>query len=992
MQTTAEKYSDKLISPIIRTDNKHVLIEFKLGKSQNVTQDKKATFQTESGTHTLLFDKCSIYAGPEYETLFPAGKTMSIIAVKDNKNYVALTVCAKELFEYFERAYDSLESIAEAQKTFFGMPPARKNNIFLQLGAIEWSEELEVADLVFLSEYILKLKLCRDKIPSSVAELINHYLSLSATFHSEEAAKRNIVKDYNITKLSNFAYFDEEVKAVPKEKAAAYLKANTFLKPEDIEKLSSAMSQNHGRGIRVFLEGYENAGMDEVIDAISVLMRMPTCRTPFVGLSCAFELVGETKSFRESEGGIPVRLWNEAKTNRCLFVYENITSLGASVEHGSARATVKTILSNKTYFDEYFKAAFPMSKTSIVATGENFSDLYPNAQRMFDVVIHFEMSDEDKCEVIKEHYLEELSGKKYVVITDDALQLAAQYSDDFGLKRTIEHVRVLIAEADMYEIVDKTRADRILSGITIDATSYVKYKLQRSVYSDEVSKAIEETQKKLLRKDAEEKPDYSYLCDRLDMLVKLKSVEHRLEYRKGDLPERVGKSMFGVERVAGEIDDFLTFSSTFKSDSKLNILLVGPPGSGKTSFAIESAYAAGAKEVCVIDLSVATPETLLGVSRNYSGARPSKIAETWMKNPDFAIIFDEIDKADPKIVYILLKILDGFRKLQEQYLEVDIPISAHIFATSNSMEIPLPIIDRFRVFRFETNDRIKEGAFDKVVEKMSAATEGHKLNIEVDSAAKTVILNKYISTGSIRELELIIGRIKEYLVANAADCDSEEITIKIDEEAVANAIVDIPYARGNIDTVPEEISGCVRGTAVTNDGMGMTFAIECMVYDSDKPTVEITGLAQEDTYEQVKLAVTNINARYGNILAGKSLHVHFAEGGVKKSGCSAGAATYIAILSAAIDVPVSRDIAITGEIGLHGGINAIGGAELKAAAAARDGCRCFVMPMENLVRISELDRVYLEERIELIGITHIDELIELSMPGIVYTSKLRKIG
>lgn len=189
----------------------------------------------------------------------------------------------------------------------------------------------------------------------------------------------------------------------------------------------------------------------------------------------------------------------------------------------------------------------------------------------------------------------------------------------------------------------------------------------------------------------------------------------------------------------------------------------------------------------------------------------------------------------------------------------------------------------------------------------------------------------------------------------------------IDAQAVSEAIAETPYKRGNADTVPEDVPGCVIGTAVTGTGAGMTFAIEAMVFDSKNPTLEITGLAQDDINEQVKLAVTSINANYNSVLEGKTIHVHFSEGSVKKSGCSAGASTYVAILSAALGIPVSRGIAITGEIGLHGGVNAVGGVELKTAAAARDGCRLMVMSKENLERISDLDRAYLEEKNRTIG-------------------------
>lgn len=975
--------NEEYIDPIIRIDGKYYLIGFNLTKPLELTQNHKAKFSALTGKYELSFEKASILASPEDECCFKSGDKLYVIAVKDKGVFYALSACAKELFLYFEQVCDSLEDIAEAQAILFKMPEERRNNIFLQMGIIEWSEDLEISNLLLRQEYKLKAQLCKDKIPHNILELMNY------NFNSMyELGKEANVKNFDLMTLANIAYSNDEVKTLPIKETMGYLEKHTYLKPKDIERLAIALNQKRGRELRLFFEGFDYAGMDELAEAIGKLKRMPVCRRPLDGLACAFELVGETKTFQNSDVSLPVQMWHEAKLNRTVLYYEYLTSLGESVEHGSAKATSKLILGEKAVFDAYFKTNFPMSKSLIIASGEDFTKLHPGAQRLFDLVIHFEMSDEDKCEVIKDHLLTDLTKEKHIVVADDALRLTAQYSDDFGLRRTLDHLRYLIAEANENAVIDESFANEKLSAIANDCSPYIKYKLHRGDYYDTVAKAIEETQKKLLSRDAEKKPDYRYLCERLNALVQLRTVENSFDYKKGTIINRISKKMFGVENIAGELDDYFTTCSFLNAKDRMNIMLVGNPGSGKSTFAFEAAKVV-AEEVCVIDLSIATADTILGVSRS----RASKIVETWMKNSNFAIVFEEVDKADPEVLYLLLKMLDNSQVLQEKYLQVDLPLkNIHIFATSNSLNIPLPVLDRFRVFSFETSDRIKEGAFDKVIEKMEkAASEDCKLHIDVDPFAKSLILDKYSTSSSVREIEGLLGRVKEHLVANAEKLPGKDLRIMIDAQAVSEAIAETPYKRGNADTVPEDVPGCVIGTAVTGNGAGMTFAIEAMVFDSKNPTLEITGLAQDDINEQVKLAVTSINANYNGVLEGKTIHVHFSEGSVKKSGCSAGASTYVAILSAALGIPVSRGIAITGEIGLHGGVNAVGGVELKTAAAARDGCRLMVMPKENLERISDLDRAYLEEKIELLGITNIDELVELAMPEVA-NKKLRKMS
>lgn len=980
MPATTEKKdkNERFIDPILLHDDKHYLLGFNLTKPLSITKKHRANINTLDGKYELSFERVSVFAYSENECLFAAGDQLYVIAVKEKSIYYALTACRKEMYERFEAAYESLKDIVKAQTILFEMPRNRRNNIFLQMGLIKWREDLEISNLLHLREYEVKLELCKEQMPGNVIELINYYL---AGLRGPNMS--SIINDFSVIKLANFTYSNEPVKALDIDETTAYLKKYTFLKIEDIEKLALALSQNRDREMRIFLEGYENAGMDEVINAIAELKAMPVQRASCDGLSCAFELVGESPSFKHAEVSVPVRLWNEAKTNRCVIVYEDLSSLGESLEHGSAKAAAKNVVGEKGIFDEYYKTNFPMRHTLIVASGESFLDLNPNVQPLFDLVLHFQMTDGDKCEVIKEHFLDDLTEEKRIVITDEALHLAAQYSDDFGLRRTLDHLMFLISEANINETIDEDFVNEKLSGIVNDANPYIKYKLHSDAYYEAVAKAIEETHKKLLGRNATRKPDYNYLCERLDKLVQLKKNDKCFEYNKGDLISRISKSMFGVEKVAHELDDYFTTCCKLNTKDRLNVLLVGNPGSGKSSFALEAAYAIGCEEVCVIDLSVATVDTLLGGPRRYFGTHVSKIVETWIKNPNFAVIFDEVDKAQPDVLYLLLKVLDNAQVLQEQFLQVDLPLNnIHIFATANSLNIPLPIIDRFRVFNFETSDRIKDGAFDKVIEKMGKAAKDCKLQIDVDPLAKSLILDKYCTSSSVREIESILGRIKEHLVANTVEPDGNEIRIKIDEEAVSEAVAETPHKRGNVDTVPEGVPGCVIGTGITESGIGITFAIESLVFDSDNPTIEVTGLAQKETNEQVKLAVTSINANYNGVLEGKTIHVHFSEGSVKKSGCSAGAAVYTSILSAALGVPVSRGMAITGEIGLHGGINEVGGVELKSAAAARNGCRLIVMPKANLDRISELDKAYLKEKkIELMGITHIDELVELAMPG-----------
>ncbi|MFM5190972.1 endopeptidase La [Aeromonas media] len=447
---------------------------------------------------------------------------------------------------------------------------------------------------------------------------------------------------------------------------------------------------------------------------------------------------------------------------------------------------------------------------------------------------------------------------------------------------------------------------------------------------------------------------------------------------------------YGLDKVKDRILEYLAVQARVNKLKGPILCLVGPPGVGKTSLGQSIAKATGRKYVRMALGGVRDEAEIRGHRRTYIGSMPGKLiqkmAKVGVKNPLF--LLDEIDKmssdmrGDPASA--LLEVLDPEQNssFNDHYLEVDYDLSDVMFvATSNSMNIPGPLLDRMEVIR------------------LSGYTEDEKLNI-----AKQHLVAKQIQRNGLKESEItiedsaLIGVIRYYTREAGVRSLEREIS-KICRKAVKRILLDksIKHVLVNQENL-KEFLGVQRfdyGKATDQNQVGQVCGLAWTEVGGDLLTIETTNMPGKGklTYtgslgdvmqESIQAAMTVVRARAEKLRINadfyekRDIHVHVPEGATPKDGPSAGIAMCTALVSSLTGNPVRADVAMTGEITLRGEVLPIGGLKEKLLAAHRGGIKRVLIPKENERDLEEIpDNV--KQDLEIYPVRWIDEVLALAL-------------
>ncbi|OBT16027.1 endopeptidase La [Vibrio sp. UCD-FRSSP16_10] len=423
---------------------------------------------------------------------------------------------------------------------------------------------------------------------------------------------------------------------------------------------------------------------------------------------------------------------------------------------------------------------------------------------------------------------------------------------------------------------------------------------------------------------------------------------------------------FGLERVKERILEYLAVQNRINKLKGPILCLVGPPGVGKTSLGQSIAAATGRKYTRMALGGVRDEAEIRGHRRTYIGSMPGKLiqkmSKVGVKNPLF--LLDEIDKmssdmrGDPSSA--LLEVLDPEQNnaFNDHYLEVDYDLSDVMFvATSNSMNIPGPLLDRMEVIR------------------LSGYTEDEKLNI-----AKNHLLDKQIKRNGLKEHEIeiedsaIIGIIRYYTREAGVRSLEREIS-KICRKAVKNILLDSSLKKVvvNQDNLKEYlgVQRCDYGKADNQNRIGQVTGLAWTEVGGDLLTIETesmlgkgkltqTGSLGDVMQESIQAAMTVVRSRAEKLgintdfYEKRDIHVHVPEGATPKDGPSAGIAMCTALVSSLTGNPVKAEVAMTGEITLRGEVLPIGGLKEKLLAAHRGGIKTVLIPKDNERDLEEI--------------------------------------
>jgi len=434
--------------------------------------------------------------------------------------------------------------------------------------------------------------------------------------------------------------------------------------------------------------------------------------------------------------------------------------------------------------------------------------------------------------------------------------------------------------------------------------------------------------------------------------------------------ETLDADHFGLEKVKERIVEYLAVQTRVRKIRGPILCLVGPPGVGKTSLGQSIAKATNRKFVRMALGGVRDEAEIRGHRRTYIGSMPGRIVQNLNKsgarNPLFML--DEIDKmsmdfrGDPSSA--LLEVLDPEQNHQfnDHYLEVDLDLSEVMFvATSNSLNIPGPLLDRMEVIRISgyTEDEKLGIATRYLIPKQRKANGLKEHELEISEDAIRDIVRYYTRESGVRGLEREIAKICRKIVREIAMAGPQPATKGKSRKKPKPKQVDgnnldkyLGVRRFDFGRAEEDNEvGLVTGLAWTEVG-GDLLQIESTLIPG-KGSLTLTGQLGDVMKESASAAMSVVRARGEQLgldvdfLQKHDIHIHVPDGATPKDGPSAGIAMVTALVSTLTRVPVKADVAMTGEITLRGRVTAIGGLKEKLLAALRGGIRTVIIPEEN---------------------------------------------
>ncbi len=477
---------------------------------------------------------------------------------------------------------------------------------------------------------------------------------------------------------------------------------------------------------------------------------------------------------------------------------------------------------------------------------------------------------------------------------------------------------------------------------------------------------------------------------------------------------------FGLDKVKDRILEYLAVQSRVKQMKGPILCLVGPPGVGKTSLGQSIAKATNRKFVRMSLGGVRDEAEIRGHRRTYVGSMPGRIVQNLNKvgSKNALFVLDEIDKmsmdfrGDPSSA--LLEVLDPEQNnaFNDHYLEVDLDLSEVMFvATSNSLNIPGPLLDRMEVIRIPgyTEDEKLNIAMRYLVPKQLKANGLKPEELEIEADAIQDIVRYYTRESGVRNLEREVAKIcrkvvKEIALAGPAGLPKPA---KAGKKAGAKKKALVVVTGKNLDKYlgvrrvdfgrAEEQNeiGLVTGLAWTEVG-GDLLQIESTLVPG-KGQLILTGQLGSVMKESASAALSVVRSRAERLgidnefLQKHDVHVHVPDGSTPKDGPSAGIAMVTSLVSTLTKVPIRAEVAMTGEITLRGRVTAIGGLKEKLLAALRGGITTVIIPEENRKDLADIPANVTRD-LKIIPVKWIEEVLDLALETPLTPKKAKKDG
>ena len=534
-------------------------------------------------------------------------------------------------------------------------------------------------------------------------------------------------------------------------------------------------------------------------------------------------------------------------------------------------------------------------------------------------------------------------------------------------KRIANRVKKQV-EAGQKEYYLREQMRAISAELGEDANEKQEYldKIKKSGMPEEVAKkATRELNR--LSKMSPTSPDAAVIRNYIDWLCEVPWVTESEDNKDLVLARQIlDEDHYGLEKIKDRIVEFL---AVMQLTGKLNgpiLCFVGPPGVGKTSIVRSIARALDRKYLRVSLGGVRDEAEIRGHRRTYVGAIPGKIIYMMKQaeciNP--VLLLDEIDKmgkdnrGDPASA--MLEVLDPEQNFSftDHFLEVPYDLSKVLFVcTANATDdIPEPLLDRMEIIELSGYTELEKIEIaNKFLLRKNLVLHGIPEGaVEISNETYAKIIERYTSESGVRSLERQIATICRKVALKLVANPDEKIVVT---EENLHEFLGLEKHRDDM-AMGEPMVGTARGLAWTRVG-GVTLNVDATLFQG-KGEVQLTGNLGDVMKESARTAISLVKSladEYGidkTRFAQTDIHIHVPEGAVPKDGPSAGVTMATVIMSAFTGIPVSNQVAMTGEITLRGKVLAIGGLREKALAAYRLGITKVIIPKDNANDLEEI--------------------------------------
>ena len=708
----------------------------------------------------------------------------------------------------------------------------------------------------------------------------------------------------------------------------------------------------------------------------------------------AYGVIAEIKQVLRVSDDL-VKVLVEGKTRARLLELNDGDFLQASVRPVPVRGigadkrtqTEALVRSLKDYFEEYLSYSPQISKDVVYNIVSSDSPLFLSEYMPANLLLKYE----DKQTILNESSLLGRLEKLLMLLRQECQVLEIERDLDDKVNASLDKGQREYYLREQMHIISEELGDS--EDTRAEADTYRQKVLALKLDEESNEKLLKECDRlaRMQSNSAESGVIRSYLdtCLGLPWHVTTEDDLDQAHARKV-----LDREHYGLQKVKERILELLAVRKLNTEVKGQIVCLVGPPGVGKTSIAHSIADCMGRKFARMSLGGVHDEAEIRGHRRTYIGAMPGRIisAINSAKSSNPVILLDEIDKlagdykGDPSSA--LLEVLDPEqnRTFKDNYLDIPFDLSEVLFITTanDASTIPGPLYDRMDVIELPSYTRTEKFNIAKrhLLPKQ-LKNNGLDGKVSMTSGALYEIIDGYTREAGVRNLERTITSVLRKCAQKIAAGETEKISVS---GTMVKSLLGPEKVKPTFISRADSV-GIANGLAWTSVG-GEMLPVEVAVIPNGTGKIEITGSLGDVMKESAQLAVTyaRVHAEEYGIAPDRfkntDLHIHAPEGAVPKDGPSAGVTLTTALVSALSGIPVRHDLAMTGEITLHGNVLPIGGLKEKSRAAFREGISTVLIPKENATDLYEVD-AEVKEKIHFIPVERLSQVLKhaLIMPG-----------